>query len=40
MSISEAENYRYFSQSAWNVNKPVWIDAENLDWAGNFKVKY
>ncbi|HEY6142944.1 MAG TPA: endo alpha-1,4 polygalactosaminidase [Flavobacterium sp.] len=40
MSIGEAENYRYYWQSAWNTNKPAWLDAENPDWAGNFKVKY
>jgi cysteinyl-tRNA synthetase len=40
MSIGEAENYRYYWQSSWNANKPAWLDAENPDWAGNFKVKY
>jgi cysteinyl-tRNA synthetase len=40
MSIGEAENYRYYWQSGWNANKPAWLDAENPDWAGNFKVKY
>jgi cysteinyl-tRNA synthetase len=40
MSIGEAEKYRYYWQSSWNSNKPSWMDAENPDWAGNFKVKY
>tara|TARA_R110002049_G_scaffold181457_3_gene348894 strand:- start:947 stop:1930 length:984 start_codon:yes stop_codon:yes gene_type:complete len=40
MSIGEAENYRYYWQAAWNTNKPIWMDAENPDWVGNFKVKY
>ncbi len=40
MSIGEAENYRYYWQSSWNSNKPSWMDAENPDWPGNFKVKY
>ena len=40
MSIGEAENYRYYWQTSWNSNKPSWMDAENPDWAGNFKVKY
>lgn len=40
MSIGEAESYRYYWQSSWNTNKPDWMDAENPDWAGNFKVKY
>lgn len=40
MSIGEAENYRYYWQTNWNTNKPPWLDAENPNWAGNFKVKY
>jgi cysteinyl-tRNA synthetase len=40
MSIGEAENYRYYWQTAWNINKPIWVDAENPDWPGNFKVNY
>ncbi len=40
MSIGEAENYRYYWQSGWNTNKPLWIDSENPNWPGNFKVKY
>jgi len=40
MSIGEAEDYRYYWNSSWNSNKPEWIEAENPDWPGNFKVKY
>lgn len=40
MSIGEAENYRYYWQSAWETNKPAWLDIENPDWEGNYKVKY
>ncbi|MFD2967214.1 endo alpha-1,4 polygalactosaminidase [Sphingobacterium bambusae] len=40
MSIGEAEDYRYYWQSSWNSNKPTWLDQENPDWKGNFKVKY
>jgi cysteinyl-tRNA synthetase len=40
MSIGEAENYRYYWQTSWNTNKPNWLDAENPNWAGNYKVKY
>lgn len=40
MSIGEAEDYRYYWQTEWNTSKPEWLDAENPDWAGNFKVKY
>ena len=40
MSIGEAEDYRYYWQASWNTTKPSWMDAENPDWPGNFKVKY
>ncbi|HEY9005481.1 endo alpha-1,4 polygalactosaminidase [Ohtaekwangia sp.] len=40
MSIGEAEDYRYYWQSDWNKNKPSWMDAENPNWPGNYKVKY
>jgi cysteinyl-tRNA synthetase, unknown class len=40
MSIGEVEDYRYYWKSLWDSNKPAWIDSENPDWPGNFKVKY
>jgi cysteinyl-tRNA synthetase, unknown class len=40
MSIGEAEDYRYYWQSAWNSDPPNWLDRENPDWAGNYKVRY
>jgi len=40
MSIGEAEDYRFYWQENWRVNKPSWMDKENPDWEGNFKVKY
>jgi cysteinyl-tRNA synthetase, unknown class len=40
MSIGEAENYRYYWQSSWNSNEPPWMDGENPDWKGNFKIKF
>ncbi|TRX40857.1 endo alpha-1,4 polygalactosaminidase [Flavobacterium restrictum] len=40
LSIGEAENYRYYWQPSWKPNNPTWIDAENPDWPGNYKVKY
>lgn len=40
MSIGEAEDYRYYWQSDWKRNKPTWLDKENPDWKGNYKVKY
>ena len=40
MSIGEAEDYRYYWDNDWSDNKPEWLDRENPDWEGNFKVKY
>ena len=40
MSIGEAEDYRFYWQNDWKTNSPSWLDAENPDWKGNFKVKY
>jgi len=40
MSIGEAEDYRYYWQSTWNTNPPDWLNEENPDWEGNYKVKY
>lgn len=40
MSIGEAEDYRYYWQLEWDINPPSWIDKENPDWQGNYKVQY
>ena len=40
LSIGEAEDYRYYWQSHWTLDNPSWLDAENPDWIGNYKVKY
>ncbi|MHA1584580.1 MAG: MJ1477/TM1410 family putative glycoside hydrolase [Promethearchaeota archaeon] len=48
MSIGEAESYRYYWNSQWDAdsdgipddNAPSWLDRENPDWEGNYKVKY
>ncbi len=40
ISIGEAENYRYYWQTGWKPGNPSWLDVENPDWAGNYKVKY
>ncbi len=40
MSIGEAEDYRYYWQNSWNNNPPKWIEEENPDWEGNYKVRY
>ena len=40
VSIGEAEDYRYYWQEQWNNDKPVWLDQENPEWHGNYKVRY
>lgn len=40
LSIGEAEDYRYYWQSSWKNNPPEWLDKENPDWEGNYKVKF
>ena len=40
MSIGEAEDYRYYWDPEWNDDPPEWMDGENPDWEGNFKVRY
>ncbi len=40
MSIGEAEDYRYYWKEEWNTNPPSWLVEENLNWKGNYKVKY
>ncbi len=40
MSIGEAENYRFYWQSSWSSHVPEWLEEENPNWQGNFKVKY
>lgn len=40
MSIGEAEDYRYYWESDWLTDSPSWLDEENPDWAGNYKVNY
>lgn len=42
LSVGEAENYRYYWESAWNnkTTRPDWICEENSHWPGNFTVKY
>ena len=40
MSIGEAEDYRYYWQSGWETGDPFWLDDENRDWGGNYKVRY
>ncbi len=40
LSIGEAENYRSYWDDNWTVGNPSFIDEENPDWEGNFKVHY
>ncbi|MFW3146354.1 MAG: endo alpha-1,4 polygalactosaminidase [Thermoplasmatota archaeon] len=40
ISIGEAEDYRYYWKEDWKVGSPEFIDRENPDWDGNYKVKY
>jgi len=40
MSIGEAENYRYYWQHEWKLGSPEFIERENPEWEGNYKVKY
>ena len=40
MSIGEAEDYRYYWQKEWKVGEPIWLEKENPDWKGNYKVRY
>jgi len=40
LSIGEAEDYRFYWQSGWRPGNPAWLDEENPDWAGNYKVHY
>jgi cysteinyl-tRNA synthetase len=40
MSIGEAEDYRYYWQEDWYSDPPAWLDEENEEWEGNYKVKY
>jgi len=47
ISIGEAENYRFYWDESWDADHdgipdpgaPNWLDNENPDWEGNYKVK-
>lgn len=40
MSIGEAEDYRYYWNPQWETAPPEWMEEENPDWPGNFRVQY
>jgi cysteinyl-tRNA synthetase, unknown class len=40
ISIGEAEDYRTYWKSSWSTKPPHWLEKENADWDGNYKVRY
>jgi cysteinyl-tRNA synthetase, unknown class len=40
LSIGEAEDYRYYWNTGWKKNPPTWLEPENKQWKGNYKVRY
>lgn len=40
LSIGEAENYRFYWRAKWKPGDPSWLDEENPEWRGNYKVHY
>ncbi|MBN2656082.1 MAG: endo alpha-1,4 polygalactosaminidase [Spirochaetales bacterium] len=40
MSIGEAEDYRFYWDPLWEKNPPSWLERENPQWRGNYKVRY
>lgn len=40
VSIGEAENYRDYWQKNWKKGSPTFVDDENPEWKGNYKVHY
>jgi len=40
LSIGEAEDYRYYWEQGWKPGHPAWLEKENPDWKGNYKVRY
>ena len=40
MSIGEAEDYRFYWNRTWKKDPPSWLEEENPDWEGNYKVRY
>lgn len=40
VSIGEAEDYRDYWKKGWATKKPAWLERENPDWDGNYKVRY
>jgi cysteinyl-tRNA synthetase len=40
VSIGEAEDYRKYWKKGWSSEPPAWLERENPDWEGNYKVRY
>jgi len=48
VSIGEAEDYRFYWEESWDTDHdgipdlgaPIWLDIENPEWEGNYKVKF
>lgn len=40
MSIGEAEDYRYYWDPEWTTSPPEWLEEQNPNWPGNYKVRY
>jgi cysteinyl-tRNA synthetase, unknown class len=40
LSIGEAEDYRPYWNPAWKRIPPPWLEKENENWPGNYKVRY
>lgn len=40
MSVGEAEDYRYYWKADWKVGSPSFLEKENPQWEGNYKVRY
>ncbi len=40
LSIGEAEDYRPYWKKEWKTGEPAWLEKENPDWKGNFRVRF
>ncbi|MFC4454938.1 MJ1477/TM1410 family putative glycoside hydrolase [Deinococcus sonorensis] len=40
LSVGQAENYRSYWQSGWRPGTPAWLQTEDPDWPGDYRVAY
>lgn len=40
LSVGEAEDYRFYWNARWAAKPPTWLGRENIDWPGNYAVRY